>query len=372
MKTMVLVCSLLVIAGCGRAASPLNDTNDSAAVSDIKPDETVVFFNTSGWLDESKQEWHLPIHGWVYEPEDSTVRKAAFARILESKYDLVVGDETKDNFSRRLNLLIADNERGKKIVVRIADRNFTLAASTENGHFESTLVLPAAEVEPFATNGLMPFNTPSSATGKRVFTGTVRLVAPRGISVISDIDDTVKISKVGDRRSLLEQTFLLDFAAASGMADLYRKWSNDDATFHYVSSSPWQLYSPLNEFLEQAGFPWATFSLKAVRFRDETLLDLFKEGTETKPPAIRKILKQYPDRKFILVGDSGEQDPEVYAALLRENPEQILQIYIRNVTDESADDERYTALFADVDEDRWQLFEETPELDSSSVVMEWR
>ena len=174
--------------------------------------------------------------------------------------------------------------------------------------------------------------------------------------MISDIDDTVKISNVTDRKSLLEHTFLLDFVAAPGMAELYRNWAADDVGFHFVSSSPWHLYEPLSEFLDSSGFPAATFSLKSVRFRDETLFDLFKKGTETKPAAIRKILDRYPGRKFVLVGDSGEQDPEVYAALLRERPEQILRVYIRNVTQESADNERFGEVFESIDPDRWQLF----------------
>ena len=95
-----------------------------------------------------------------------------------------------------------------------------------------------------------------------------------------------------------------------------------------------------------------------VRFRDETLVDLFKKGTETKPAAIEKILDRYPDREFVLVGDSGEQDPEVYAYLLRNRPDQILKIYIRNVTQESADNERFATVFEDIDSDRWQLFDD--------------
>ena len=62
----------------------------------------------------------------------------------------------------------------------------------------------------------------------------------------------------------------------------------------------------------------------------------------------------------MLVGDSGEQDPEVYAELANERPDQILRIYIRNVTDESAENERFTTLFDGIDSDRWQLFD-TPQ-----------
>ena len=125
-----------------------------------------------------------------------------------------------------------------------------------------------------------------------------------------------------------------------------------------MSSSPWQLYPPLVEFLADQQFPAATLSLKSVRFRDETLLDLFKKGTETKPVAIEAILSSFPQRQFVLVGDSGEQDPEVYAALAKKHEEQIAKVFIRNVTGESAGNARFTDLFADLDDSRWQLFDD--------------
>ncbi len=328
--------------------------------STIAQDETVVFFRTTGWLNEQTGEWHLPIHGWIYEPQDSRARRAIFERVLSSRYDLATDDRTEPNFARRLNLLIADNERGKRIVISIAGRTEVLPASEPNGHFSTTLTLPADELSAFGDGASLSFSAVTGEQEDREFTGEVRLVEPAGLSVISDIDDTVKVSHVTDRRQLLEQTFLLDFAEAPGMADAYRGWASQGVSFHFVSSSPWQLYAPLTEFLDASGFPWATLNLKLVRFRDETLFDLFKEGTETKPPIIRSILDRYPDRQFVLVGDSGEQDPEVYAELMRERPEQIQRIYIRNVTGEASDNERFALVFDGIDPERWQLFE-TPE-----------
>ncbi len=331
--------------------------------SDIKDDEALVFFRTTAWLDEDTEEWHIPVHGWIYEPEDSTVRRAAFERILESRYELNTSDETEANFARRLNLLIADNERGKQIVISIAGRTEVLPPSEPNGHFSSVLTVPASQLSAFGDGAAVPFSAITDDDEFREFRGEVRLVGPSGLSVISDIDDTVKISHVTDRRQLLEQTFLLDFADAPGMSDTYRRWASDGVSFHYVSSSPWQLYSPLTEFLDGSGFPWATLNLKLVRFRDETLFDLFKEGTETKPPAIRSILDRYPGRQFVLVGDSGEQDPEVYAELIRERPQQIRRVYIRNVTAEVPDNERFAAVFEGIEPERWQLFDAPDALD---------
>ena len=355
MQRIIGVCVLLLLVACDRVAP-----GDSAekTVSDISPDETVVFFNTAGWLDSANQEWQLPVHGWIYEPEASVARKSALEKILQEGFDLSATEQTEGNFSRRLNLLLADNERGKRIVVSLAGNDYALSESAENGHFEETIVIPAAEAARHLENGFIHYEAVTSDAEPREFRGMVRLLEPDGLSIISDIDDTVKVSNVTDRKALLEHTFLLDFLAAPGMAELYRKWSTDGTGLHFVSSSPWQLYEPLREFLDRHGFPWATYSLKSVRFRDETLFDLFKEGTETKPVAIKGILDRYPNRKFVLVGDSGEQDPEVYASLLRERPHQVVKVYIRNVTQESDDNARFTTLFEGVDRERWQLFED--------------
>jgi len=360
MHRLLVFCALFLFAGCDGAQT--SSDNSDTAFSNIRRDEHVVFFRTAGWLDAANQEWYLPIHGWIYEPQDSSARKAAFEELLEKQFDLIATDKTEANLSRRFNLLIADNERGKDIVVNLAGRSFELPLSSENGHFKTTVVISAAEADEYAENRRIRYSAVTRESEIRTFSGEVRLVGPAGLSVISDIDDTVKISNVTDKKSLLEYTFLLDFAAAPGMADLYERWSDSDVSFHFVSSSPWQLYSPLREFLDSHDFPWATFSLKAIRFRDESLLDLFKKGTETKPAAIREILSAYPARQFILVGDSGEQDPEVYAALIREHDGQILKAFIRNVTQETSDNERFESVFGGIDSDRWQLFEDPQSL----------
>lgn len=322
--------------------------------SDIKPDEHLVFFHTAGWYEELDKSWHLPVHGWIYEPQQSRARKAVFARVLKEKYDLAADGASEANFERRLNLIIADNERGKRIIIESAGRKDALPPSANNGQVETVLLLSEEQLAQHVRNN--EFSYHAFAPDGRIFNGNIRLVAPEGLSIISDIDDTIKVSGVTDRRSLLENTFLRDFEAVPGMADVYREWLGDDGSLHFVSSSPWQLYEPLAELIGESGFPPATLNLKPVRFRDETLFDLFKKGTETKPAVIKSILDRYPERRFLLVGDSGEQDPEVYAELIRERPAQILKVYIRNVTNAKPDDERFTALFEGIDAARWQLF----------------
>ena len=366
MHKIFLTCISIALVGCDFDAT----RSDSSAeiYSDIRPDEFVVFFRTDAWLDKANQEWHVPIHGWIYENDDSAARKALFSAVLKNEYELAPDDLTRANFTRRFNLIIADNERGKRIVVDIAGRTYVMPASAENGQFETTLIIPAADIDRNADGNVIRYSAVTSGSEVRPFAGETLLLDSTGLSIISDIDDTVKISNVNDRRSLLENTFLLDFSAVPGMSQLYNEWSAKGASLHFVSSSPWQLYSPLQEFLDESRFPWSTLSLKSIRFRDETLLDLFKKGTETKPAAIEKLLDAYSDRKFVLVGDSGEHDPEVYAALMRKFPRQILMVYIRNVTQESEDNERFSTVFENIRKSRWQLFDDPSALTALALA----
>jgi phosphatidate phosphatase APP1 len=146
------------------------------------------------------------------------------------------------------------------------------------------------------------------------------------------------------------------------MAGLYQRWAADGAAFHYVSSSPWQLYEPLAQFARDAGFPEGVFHMKKVRLKDRSILRLFDDPFDTKPPVIRELLERYPHRRFILVGDSGEKDPEVYGAIARQFPEQVMAIYIRDVTGEDASAQRYRAAFRDTAPETWRVFQSASEL----------
>jgi phosphatidate phosphatase APP1 len=152
--------------------------------------------------------------------------------------------------------------------------------------------------------------------------------------VISDLDDTVVRSSV---TSLLKvvSTALLHNAYTrlpfEGVASFYHALQRGvgDGGFNpifYVSSSPWNLYDLLEDFLDVHGIPAGPLFLKD--WGPTTL-----RGHERhKLGVIRTLLSTYPGLPFVLVGDSGEQDPEIYHRVVRENPGRIRAIYIRDVT----------------------------------------
>src|SRR5262249_24774087 len=137
---------------------------------------------------------------------------------------------------------------------------------------------------------------------ERVFAGQISLVSSTGATVISDIDDTIKITNVRDRAATLRNTFLEPFPPVPGMVELYQNWARQGSVnFFYVSASPWQLFLPLRDFIRSNGFPAGAFYLKQVRWKDESLFNLFESPLKYKPQVIEPLMEKFRDRRFILV-----------------------------------------------------------------------
>ena len=192
--------------------------------------------------------------------------------------------------------------------------------------------------------------------------GHAFLLPPEGVSVISDIDDTLKYSHVACKRTLLTNTFLREFEPIAGMAELFRQWAAGGVAFHYVSSSPWQLYRHLAEHLDQQGFPDGSYHLRAFRLRDHLIRRLLMLRRSGKAAVIRGILQMFPGRAFILVGDSGEADPEIYGLMARKFPGQVAGIYIRQIAGRRDTPARYQRAFRGVPYEAVRLFREPTEL----------
>ena len=116
----------------------------------------------------------------------------------------------------------------------------------------------------------------------------------------------------------------------------------------YVSSSPWHLYTPLVDFLQSQSLPLGPLLLKELGVRS-----LFGAGShmDHKLAHIREIVETYPHLPFVLIGDSGQQDPEIYREVVLRYPDRIRAIYIRSVNPdpariEAVADSRYVALEA--------------------------
>jgi phosphatidate phosphatase APP1 len=168
---------------------------------------------------------------------------------------------------------------------------------------------------------------------------TALALVPRSVAaygVISDLDDTVIQSHVTNFL-LAARTLFLDNARTRlpfpGVAAFYQALhgGTGDARnpIYYVSSSPWNLYSLLTEFLDLQGIPMGPLMLRDWDL-DRRMMASDRHQSH-KGEIIRQIVALHPKLPFILIGDSGQQDPEIYKAIVQEYPDRILAVYIRNI-----------------------------------------
>lgn len=320
----------------------------------LKRDEQVMFVPAiARWLDAQRVE--VDLHAWVYERERRRGVQALFARYLGLDR-ATLSAEDRARFDARCALFLTDSERGKVIDVAFdapLREVHALPATDAAGRSQARVVVDASPLGADART--LPFHARLSEGDTRRFLGHALLVPEQGLSVISDIDDTVKITQVHDRREMLLNTFVRPFKPAPGLPEHFRRLAQAEGTrFHYLSASPFQLAPALEDFLRDEAFPPGSLHLREST-RWNTLIPGSGDSRAHKLGVIAQLLADFPQRRFLLVGDSGEADPEIYAQAAREHPARIAAIVIRDVNGEGRDAARFRQSFAELAHELWHL-----------------
>lgn len=297
----------------------------------------IAFFPTYARRIDPADGWRVTVRGMVSQPlPDPSRRRQVALAVVKRLLKLEKNQLESEIFQARSEAFLLQRIAGQAVRIRLGGQSINLGESDRVGHFEGSFDLddvtvadlavgtPAGERLPYALDRV------DEDELTEFLGGQVQLVAGEGVSIISDIDDTVKVTNVANRRELLANTLLREFTAIPDMVELYQNWSAQGAAFHYVSASPWQLTASLQKFFQAVGLPGGSMHLKLFRLKDSTPLGRMR-SRRSKRAAIIQILDHFPRRKFILVGDSGERDPEVYAAVVRQRSSQIIGVAIREV-----------------------------------------
>ncbi|MCK5725252.1 MAG: App1 family protein [Thiotrichaceae bacterium] len=325
----------------------------------IKPDEDVVFFPTAAHILEDGR-CEVPVHSWVFEFEENSLRVNASTKLvaeLMTKFGLSKEQTESDLFRQRIAWFLVDNQWYKKLKINLNDKTLELNKTVLGGHSYSQL---ATTCKVGNQSGWVDYQLILPEKDKRKFTGQVLFIPKQGLSVISDIDDTIKISEVLNKKALMRHTFVEPYKAPEGLPAYYKKLADKGAYFHYVSASPWQLYPSLKDFL-WSHYPKGTVSLRHFRLQDSSLINFFKSSKKYKLMTIRGILNRYPQHQFILIGDSGENDPEVYRQIAKEFPNNIQQILIRKIEGSILSQERINSLDK-VLKGKWHWFDKAVDI----------
>jgi phosphatidate phosphatase APP1 len=341
-------------------------TRRSRPLTTLADEDRVVLFPTLAQPSPDGGHWMVNVHGDVSTPRRLSFGKRVLLKLL--KRAMRASDEEINGpiFQERIARFVASDQAGRRVEVRIGDEVHRMPHKTRrNGHFQAavrvsdSLARRCAESAAVGAERYLELEVVGSNA-----TGQAYLVDPTGLSIISDIDDTLKHSYVSCKRTLLANTFLRPFETIPGMAPLFRDWWSQGATFHYVSSSPWQLYGHLAEHLADEGFPTGSFHLRSFRLRDHLLRRILMLRRSGKLGVIRSLFQMFPGRRFLLVGDSGEHDPEIYGALARRYPRQVTGILIRQLDGQRNLRRRYARAFRRVEPGLVQLFSDAAELTS--------
>lgn len=172
---------------------------------------------------------------------------------------------------------------------------------------------------------------------------------PRGI--ISDIDDTILIShatRVGRKFWLSVSKNAYTRRPFPGISEFYKALTNHGQhPVFYVSSSDWNLFDLIRDFLNYRNIPAGLILLKDLHV---DLRNIWKSGGgshQHKLSKIEMLLELYSGMQFILIGDSGQHDPELYAEIIRDYPGRIKAVYIREI--KQMDEQRKQLLQTKID-----------------------
>lgn len=306
--------------------------------------------------DRRPHSFDVHIHGWVLCPGTMTRKNRLLVSLARQviknnnpgallEFEHVAGEDSDaalvalvltslsdsdDTIKQRLANFMARLIAGATLEVTIGsvnplDQVKQITLETDgNGHFKAVVLVPYPPliVRVEATNDelIFAFQEPWIVANDWSTLG-----------VISDIDDTVKMTGVvGDKRDLLRLLLCgnLDDWRLDSMIGWYRRFGSN-CSFHYVLNLPWQLLPLIQEYFERTQLPPGSFHLK--QYTGNIIALLMEPSMLRKRQHLEQIIGDFDQKEFICIGDLGEYDLEAYVDAAKQFPTQIMAIYIRFV-----------------------------------------
>ncbi|KAK8861987.1 Phosphatidate phosphatase APP1 [Apiospora arundinis] len=344
----------------------------------------------ANWTDEG---WNVRVHGNVYKlPNAKQDKIDSLANVF------LIGTDIKDlapneqeqarNLTRSIYVVqqghenvtikfendvsIRPNATGGVIAGKGGVQNITLPyETTVEGDFDTFVKLKNTT----GANGghLMAGNETNSiqslnmyAEGTMSGNATAYLVPPKGLTIISDIDDILRITKIYVPKEGLLNSFARPFTSWMNMPEIYANWSSSipDFHFHYLTTTPEQVTRNYMEFIYKT-YPLGSFDTRPLNFSDVSAT------LQIRRFLLDKIFQTFPERKFILMGDTTNSDVmKAYPALAHDYPNQVQCIFLRNTT--STDDKDLfpydTSGFEGIDQKKYMFFNVADELKGLDIV----
>ncbi|RAK70002.1 App1 family protein [Hymenobacter edaphi] len=231
---------------------------------------------------------------------------------------------------------------GAQLVIRPGDGTEHPVVTDEEGYF--TLNIEPRQLSPAVDFLWHPvevelLHAPGPLPQQRAVHAPVLVPPPDAeYGIISDLDDTVIQTSATDLLRMARTVLLRNARSRmpfKGVAEFYRQLQlgrngKRNNPFFYVSSSPWNLYDLLEDFLALNEIPPGPLLLRDMALKRKSATDT-SEHHGHKLKEIDNLLLTYPQLPFVLIGDSGQEDANIYREVVRRHPGRVLAIYIRDV-----------------------------------------
>ncbi|KAI0384632.1 hypothetical protein F5Y04DRAFT_269159 [Hypomontagnella monticulosa] len=349
--------------------------------------------NIPAYANWTEQGWNVRVHGNVYkQPNISREKLDDLANVFLIGTDI---DELSLPEQRQ-----ARNMTASIFVVQQPDQNVTINfvndvdvrpdasggvfnaeggaqtirlpyETTDQGDFDAFITLQNTTgpndgylLAGNATSSIQALNM--YANGTDTGNATAYLVPPTGFTIISDIDDILRVTKIYDPKEGLLNSFARAFTPWMNMPDIYANWSATipNFHFHYLTTTPEQVTRNYMEFIYKT-YPLGSFDTRPLNFSDVSATLSIRRFL------LDKIFQTYPQRKFVLVADTSNSDVmKAYPALVRDYPGQVQCIFLRNTT--ATDDTDLfpydTSGFEGIDQKQYMFFVTPDDLRNVDIV----
>jgi phosphatidate phosphatase APP1 len=283
-----------------------------------------------------------PVNLQLYRSYGTTQHVTISGRLLEDEQtDPPTADDSRwENIVRAYRLIETDEVSGGTVELEYAGQTVE-TQSNEEGFFTATF---SSDGEPFPvgassfTGRIVGLPSRYGEFDKKTFESTVHVPAPGvGRIVVSDVDDTVMQTEATSLVRMVANTVLnnaYDRVAFPGVGAFYESLLKkddgiDDGAMFYLTSSMWNVYDIIRLFLRINDIPPGPIMMRDLGLTNR---QLFK-GTHSqhKLCRVRELLELYPDKTFVLIGDTGQHDAEIYRDVAKRAAGRIEAVYLREV-----------------------------------------
>ncbi|KAI0479469.1 hypothetical protein GGR56DRAFT_690937 [Xylariaceae sp. FL0804] len=344
----------------------------------------------ANWTDEG---WNVRIHGNVYkQPNISQSKLDDLANVFLIGTDIDDLPASQQDEARNVTASIFVVQQGDVNVtvnfvndvdvrpdasggvINAQGGNQTIQLpypTTDEGDFDAFMILQNTT----GSNGtyLMAGNATSQIQALNMYVNgtdsgnaTAYLVPPTGFTIVSDIDDILRVTKIYEPSEGLLNSFARPYTAWEDMPDIYANWSSsiNNLHFHYLTTTPEQVTRNYMDFIYKT-YPLGSFDTRPLNFSDVSATLSIRKFL------LQKVFATFPQRKFVLVGDTTNSDiMKDYPQLAHDYPDQVQCIFLRNTTaTDSGDLFPYdTSGFQGLNQSQYMFFVNADDLRGADIV----